>query len=63
VCCALQEKKDSLDREKLVAGNEEPKDQRRKAETPEQGSSPPEQTAEPSDHSVVLQEHTRRLQP
>ena len=58
MCCALQEKKDSLDREKLVAGNEEPKDQRRKAETPEQGSSPPEQTAEPSDHSVVLQEHT-----
>ena len=53
---ALQGKKDGLDREELVAGTEGPKDQQRTAETPEH-SSPPDQTAEPSDHSV-LQEHT-----
>jgi hypothetical protein len=52
----LQGKKDGLDREELVAGTEGPKDQQRTAETPEH-SSPPDQTAGPSDHSV-LQEHT-----
>ncbi len=40
----------------MVAGTEGPKDQQRTAETPEH-SSPPDQTAGPSDHSV-LQEHT-----
>jgi hypothetical protein len=56
VSFALQGKKDGLDREELVAGTEGPKDQQRRAETPEH-SSPPDQTAVPSDHSV-LQEHT-----
>jgi hypothetical protein len=56
VSFALQEKKDSLDREESVAGTEGPKHQQRTAETPEH-SSPPDQTAGPSDHSV-LQEHT-----
>ena len=45
-----------LDREESVAGNKGPKDQQRTPETPEH-SSPPSQTALPSDHSV-LQEHT-----
>lgn len=59
MCYALQGEKDSLDREEPVAGNKGPKDQQRKAETPEQRSSPQlDQTAEPLDHSVVLQEHT-----
>ena len=53
---ALQGKKDGLDREELVVGTEGPKDQQRTAEPPEH-SSPPDQTAGPSDHSV-LQEHT-----
>jgi hypothetical protein len=56
VSFALQGKKDGLDREELVAGTEGPKDQQRRVETPEH-SSPPDQTAVPSDHSV-LQEHT-----
>jgi hypothetical protein len=54
----LQGKKDSLDREELVAGTEGPTDQQRTAQKPEQHTSPPDQTSGPSDHSVVLQEHT-----
>ena len=53
---ALQGKKDSLEREESVAGTEGPKDQQRTAQKPEH-SSPPDQTAGPSDYSV-LQEHT-----
>ncbi len=53
---ALQGKKDGLDREELVGGTEGQKQQQRKAETPEH-SSPPDQTAGPSDHSV-LQDRT-----
>jgi hypothetical protein len=41
----------------LVAGTDGPKDQQRTAETPEHTSSLPDQTAGPSDHSV-LQDHT-----
>ena len=52
---ALQGKKDSLDREESVAGTEGPKDQQRTAQKPEHSS--PDQTAGPSDYSV-LQEHT-----
>ena len=52
----MQGKRDGLDREELVAGTEGPKDQQRTAETPEH-TSLPDQTAGPSDHSV-LQEHT-----
>ena len=52
----MQGKKDSLDGEESVGGTEGPKDQQRTPETPEH-SSPPDQTAVPSDHSV-LQDHT-----
>jgi hypothetical protein len=58
VSFALDEKKDGLDREDPVGGTEGPKDHQRAAETPEH-SSPPDQTSvEPSDHSVVYQDHT-----
>ena len=53
---ALQGNKDSLDREESVSGTEEPKDQHRTAQKPQHSSSP-DQTAGPSDYSV-LQEHT-----
>jgi hypothetical protein len=53
----LEGNRDGLDREESVAGAEEPKDQRRTIQAPEH-SSPPDQTAEPSDRSVVSQDHT-----
>ena len=56
MCFALKGKRDGLDREKPVVGTEEPKEQRRTAQTPEH--SPPYQTPEPSDHSALSQDHT-----
>ena len=46
-----------MDREESVAGNKGSKDQQRTPETPEHSEPPPDQTTEPSDHSV-LQERT-----
>ena len=45
-----------MNREEWVSGGEEPKDQKRTAQTPEH-SSPPDQTTEPSDRLVVSQDH------
>jgi hypothetical protein len=49
-------KGDRLGREDAEGGTEEPNGQRRKVQTPGH-SSPPDQTSEPSDRSVVSQDH------
>jgi hypothetical protein len=52
----VEGQREAANGEGLVAGGEEPKDQRRTAQTPEHPS-PPEQTTEPSDRLVLSQDH------